>query len=233
MKLWRKIHKWLACLVMIQLLLWISGGVVMSVFPIDNVRGEHLVTPKTESEPPLNMTISASLSITRWKNLKWHQRGEDWIIEAEDFEQNVRWLDPYSGLVAKILNEPEIKIIAESRHVNGARVDSINKLKTIPFEVRHLKKPMYQVNFNDWIHTSFYISPQTGTIASVRSDIWRLYDFFWMLHIMDYQDREDFNHPLLIGAAILSLLFVFTGFILAYFSIIKPWYAKVKYRKHH
>jgi len=93
-----------------------------------------------------------------------------------------------------------------------------------------LATPLYQVNFDDWINSTFYINPQSGDISSVRSDIWRLYDFFWMLHIMDYQEREDFNHPILIIAALLSLAFTMTGLLLIYFSIIKPWYARVKYR---
>jgi hypothetical protein len=64
----------------------------------------------------------------------------------------------------------------------------------------------------------------------VLSDIWRFYDFFWMLHIMDYQEYEDSNNLLIITAAILSLAFVMTGMMLLYFSILKPWYARVKYR---
>jgi hypothetical protein len=51
-----------------------------------------------------------------------------------------------------------------------------------------------------------------------------------MLHIMDYQEYEDSNNLLIITAAILSLAFVMTGMMLLYFSILKPWYARVKYR---
>jgi exosortase/archaeosortase len=51
-------------------------------------------------------------------------------------------------------------------------------------------------------------------VITVRSDIWRVFDFFWMLHIMDYDEREDFNNPLLISFAASSVFFSFTGFIL-------------------
>ena len=36
-----RVHKWLALIVGIQIILWVTGGVVMSVIPIETVRGEH------------------------------------------------------------------------------------------------------------------------------------------------------------------------------------------------
>ena len=35
-----------------------------------------------------------------------------------------------------------------------------------------------------------------------------------MLHIMDYEEREDFNHPLLISAGALALMTVLAGLVL-------------------
>ena len=46
---------------------------------------------------------------------------------------------------------------------------------------------------------------------------------------MDHEERDDFNHLLLIAVALLSLVFTMTGMMLLYFSILKPWYARVKY----
>ena len=50
---------------------------------------------------------------------------------------------------------------------------------------------------------------------------------------MDYQEREDFNHPLIIAAALISLAFTMTGMALLYFSTLRPWYARVKYRSQN
>lgn len=36
-----RVHKWLALIVGVQIILWIAGGVVMSVLPLAEVRGEH------------------------------------------------------------------------------------------------------------------------------------------------------------------------------------------------
>lgn len=230
MKYWRKIHKWLGFIVAIQVLLWISGGVVMSVLPIEKVRGKHLVNPIKVVEHPKHSSLSETLSLHNWRSVSWQQRGNRWVIKAIDFNGQTKWLEPSSGEPIEYLSQTEVHTIAISRHSNPIEVSEIIALEKIPFEVRHLALPLYQVNFDDWINSTFYIDPQSGDISSVRSDIWRLYDFFWMLHIMDYEEREDFNHPLLIVAAILSLMFTMTGLLLLYFSIIKPWYARVRYR---
>ena len=63
------------------------------------------------------------------------------------------------------------------------------------------------------------MNANTGLIDARRNDMWRLFDFFWMLHIMDYQEREDFNHPLLIGAAGLALSVVIFGMALLFIRI--------------
>ena len=47
-----------------------------------------------------------------------------------------------------------------------------------------------------------------------RNDDWRFFDFFWMLHIMDYQERENFNNPLLITASMFALFTVLAGLLL-------------------
>ena len=57
---------------------------------------------------------------------------------------------------------------------------------------------------------------QSGQIITVRSTIWRIFDFFWMLHIMDYEDREDFNNPLLISFSVVAVLFCVSGMIMLF-----------------
>jgi uncharacterized iron-regulated membrane protein len=80
------------------------------------------------------------------------------------------------------------------------------------------------VSFDDRLKTRLYISPETGEIESRRNKIWRLYDFFWMLHIMDYDERENFNNPLLKIAAVTGTLFAVTGFYLVIVLFLKGRY---------
>jgi len=40
-----------------------------------------------------------------------------------------------------------------------------------------------------------------------------------MLHIMDYDEREDFNHPLLYLTALAALLFSLSGVVLIFYTM--------------
>ena len=41
------------------------------------------------------------------------------------------------------------------------------------------------------------IHAAAGELISRRHALWRVFDFAWMLHIMDYDERTDVNNPLL------------------------------------
>lgn len=230
MKRWRKIHKYLGLLIGLQVLLWISGGLIMSVLPIDMVRGKHLLLPA----PPLSAaqlgTITSNIELNNWRELEWKNRLGNAVLKATDFNDETAWLSPSSGNTLKELTPQQIEQISLMRYSAQAGVNGIQLIEELPFEVRHLTSPLYQVEFDDWINTTFYLHPISGEVHSVRSDIWRLYDFFWMLHIMDYETRDDFNHPLLIVVAAFSLFFSMSGIILIYFSIIKPFVKRRLYQ---
>ena len=51
----------------------------------------------------------------------------------------------------------------------------------------------------------------TRDVVAARTTRWRVFDFLWMLHIMDFQSRDDFNHPLLQIAAFLGLVVALGG----------------------
>lgn len=78
---------------------------------------------------------------------------------------------------------------------------------------------MWQVRFDDGRDTTLYVSERNGQVVARRTDIWRLYDFFWMLHIMDYRERVDFNHPLLVAASAVALALAATGIWLLFYRV--------------
>jgi hypothetical protein len=69
----------------------------------------------------------------------------------------------------------------------------------------------WRVSFADDVRV--YVTTQ-GDIGAVRTPWWRFYDLFWGLHIMDWNERENTHHPLIIAATILSLGVVLTGALL-------------------
>ncbi len=74
--------------------------------------------------------------------------------------------------------------------------------------------PAYRVALADAAGTAVYVDATTGEVTARRNDRWRTYDFLWSLHIMDYRGREDFNHLLIRGAALLALGTVLSGMVL-------------------
>lgn len=69
--------------------------------------------------------------------------------------------------------------------------------------------------------TRLYVSPDEGRIVARRTERWRIFDFFWMLHIMDYEERTDFNNPLVIFASVIGLIAAFSGVALLYYRFGK------------
>jgi hypothetical protein len=51
----------------------------------------------------------------------------------------------------------------------------------------------------------------TGELVSRRHELWRAFDFLWMLHIMDYKEREDVNNAILRVFTWGALLMALTG----------------------
>jgi hypothetical protein len=76
--------------------------------------------------------------------------------------------------------------------------------------------PIWQVNFRDDANSAYYVSGTTGQILERRNDSWRWWDFFWMLHNMDYAKRTSFNHPLIIMVGFAMAWLAVTGFWLLF-----------------
>ena len=90
---------------------------------------------------------------------------------------------------------------------------SIDRIESIKpgGEYRGRVLPVWKVSFDDSESLSLYLNPWTGELLSRRTDRWRIFDFLWMLHIMDFDERDDFNHPLLQVAAFLGLIIALSG----------------------
>lgn len=90
-----------------------------------------------------------------------------------------------------------------------------------PSELQTRPLPLWQIAFDDSIDTTFYLSPSSGELISRRHSFWRLYDFLWMFHIMDYENRTDFNNNLLRVAALMGLGMSLSGVWLLFYSFTR------------
>ncbi|CCQ11179.1 hypothetical protein PALB_20530 [Pseudoalteromonas luteoviolacea B = ATCC 29581] len=230
MKPARKVHKWLGYLLALQLLAWLLGGLVMSAIPLEKVHGKHLANRTLENPYSLS-------DYTAWQNITWSAHQTTSKVELLHFLNTplikithqtgeIAWLNGRTALPFEPPTEADIRKQAMAHlMVKDSPIRSVKHLSNGPAEAGH-KDNIWQVIIADSLETTLYFDAQSGLLTTVRSHLWRIFDFFWMLHIMDYDERENFNNPLLISFAATSVLFCIAGIVLLFQS--PPWRKKRK-----
>ena len=219
-----RLHKWLALIVGVQVLFWVGGGLVMTILPIGRVRSEHRVA-EVAVQPvdpatalPLAQVIAGSgLNAVAAAELKTGPRGPVWKLTPVDGEPVV--LSATTGRPLPALDDAEARRLAVRAYQGPGRPVKAEHLAEAPQETGR-EGPLWRVDFDDPERTSFYLSPTTGEVVSRRSEVWRFYDLMWRLHTMDWKTGENFNHPLIIGTAALTLVITLTGFVLLWVRFV-------------
>ena len=219
----RTIHKWAGYVLALQLLAWLFGGLFMSAMPLHYVHGKHLAQ-KQLTNPFSHSDYSASVDSIRaamptLTQITFGHRLDTPIIVASDQHQT-QLFDGRSGQSLSDINEQQVAALAQAHYLGEAQISSIKALAQGPLEIEN-RPQVWQVEFADWCATTLYFDLHSGEFISVRSTIWRIFDFFWMLHIMDYDERNNFNNPLLIGFALSAVLFALSGIMLLFQN--PPW----------
>lgn len=222
LKLAHKLHNWLGLLLVLQIMFWFLSGLVMAVMPIEQVRGEHL---RHQTEAPWQQAAfspqqvlqqhSDTAVISLGQRITWsaNQLHAAPVYQVDDNGQHFAY-DATNGDLLAVLTGAEIRTLAKAQYAGEGQITDVALLEKAPQEVRHLPVPLWQVQFDDEENSRLYLDPASGAVLRVRTDSWRLFDFFWMLHIMDYQNRSNFNNPLLIGFSASAVLFTCTGLML-------------------
>jgi Na(+)-translocating NADH:ubiquinone oxidoreductase F subunit len=217
------IHKWLTLIIGIQLALWLLSGLIFNLLDPEKVNGKHLASPiavqSLARETPFlaHAVISSRYLQESVIEIQLATRLNKAVYRVA-LADRVELLDAESGEKITI-SETTARAIAEQNYAGDPTlIHSINRLDAPSLEIRRHQGPAWQVNFRDENNTSLYISAEDGQLLERRNDTWRLFDFFWMLHIMDYQGRQNFNNTLVIFVGFFSLWLVVSGFILLFGS---------------
>ncbi len=205
-------HRWLGLALAAQVVLWMASGVVMSWIPIEVVHGENAAS--SDIAPELQVTsyfppggVLADFGpATQIEIRTWVDRPV-YLVRGD--ERRALY-DADTGERLSPIGEAAARRVAEFDFTGEGEIDSAKLMRTPPGEYRGVA-PVWRVDFNDANKTRLYISPETGEVVARRNRFWRLYDFFWMLHIMDYTERENFNNPLIRIFAATGLLFALSG----------------------
>lgn len=218
----RNLHKWLGLFVGLQILIWLASGLYMVVVDIDFIHGDSLVKNMQQAiKIPTSPTLSINDLKTNYPEAK--QIGLQAVMGKTFYTVSTaedRYLfDPHNGQLVSPLTEDTAKEIA-IYHFNGkARIVRATLIESDPpMEIQTRRLPLWRIDFDDRYSTSFYIDPYSGALATRRHQFWRIFDFLWMLHIMDYQERADAHNNLLKVAQITGLIFAISGIWLLVYS---------------
>ena len=221
-RFWFQLHKWTALIVGLQVLAWMVSGLYMTFVPIETVRSEHNIRktePRDLREAPVRgMPVEAVRALG----------GPVTRLELVDVDGRLSWradisgkpaalIDDASGQMISPLGEEAARRIAEADFAGQGRIVAARLIEADPPIEFRGDLPVWQLSFDDADGTNLYVSPASGRVVARRSSTWRVYDFLWSLHIMDYRDRDDFNNWLVVISAAIALAMTVSGFvILAY-----------------
>lgn len=237
----RKTHRWLGVLLGIQFLMWTIGGLYFSWSNMDEVHGDFQKknTPLLSSEISLvsptvvlntikkvhRIDSVVSIQLIEILGKPYYQvRCINAIHKTDNHEQHGEAMnhlaDAETGQLRGPLSKEEALEIAKIRFNGEPKVKSVEYLTQMNthHEYRENPLPAYAVTFEHPTKTTVYISSELGTVQKFRNDKWRLFDFLWMMHTMDYEGRDNFANTLLRIFSIFGLVTVLSGFVLFFIS---------------
>jgi len=225
----RKTHRFLGLVIGLQLLLWTVSGLYFSWNNIEEVRGEHLVAEPGLLAPDYSAWLSPGEAIA---SLSKHTSGVEGVsgvslrslLGGAVYEINYllnkkdhyALVDANSGEVRSPLGREEAVAIAVADFVPDATVLRTDLIEEAGghSEYRGRELPAWRVEFDHPSGARIYVSADRGLVRARRNNTWRVFDFLWMFHIMDYEARDDINNLLLRILSIFGVATVVSGYLL-------------------
>ena len=228
----RKAHRYLGLLIGIQFLAWTAGGLYFSWTDLDKVHGDDLLGPApTLSDNFMPASLDAVAQAVSGDRTGKISRIDLIPLDTDQAVYRVTYMDAQNerqfalvdGVTAQVrdpITMDEARALVQSMYTGGGALNDSKLLEssTPHSEYRGVPLPAYAFTFADKGNPTIYISVMHPQIVVPRSNTWRVFDFLWMLHTMDYDGRDNFNNLLLQGFAVFGLLTLFSGFALFLFT---------------
>lgn len=212
------LHKWLALIVGVQVLLWIASGLFFAIYPIERVRSEHRIV--TQAAAPIDASVLrasdavAALLPSAPTKLSYERDATGRVVAiAEYAEGRPTLVDVRAARVVSPLDREAAATIARAAIAGAPTVREAALISAESPEYRGAL-PAWRVAFQDAEGLAVYVAADTGRVTARRSDLWRVYDALWALHIMDWRDHENFNNGVLLAASVAALVMALFGVVL-------------------
>jgi hypothetical protein len=232
----RRIHRWLGVILGIQFLFWTVGGLYFSWSDMDEIHGDHdkahvhplaanlnLVSPQTIIDKiKLNDSINFihDTRLVQILNEPFFQ-----VTYSKDHmsAKKIQLANAKTGDLSLPLIQEEAVLVAKQSFNKDMAVKTVEYITNTNghHEYREQPLPAYAVTFNSPGSMTVYVSSELGTAQKFRNNKWRIFDFLWMMHTMDYKSRDNLSNWLLRAFSIFGLLTITSGFILFFVSLKK------------
>ena len=214
----RAIHKYFSLIVSIQLLLWTVSGIFFAFNKIELIRGEGymLVKDKISFFKSPEFEIQSSDIVTVMKRL------DKTVFIVKDGE-DAKYLNFRGQEIEKLSYEQSREIVKTMTSLTPTNVYEINQ-KVAGSEYRGRALPLYRITSYDENNKEInvYLNPYSGKIEAIRTLSWRIWDFLWGLHIIDWSERDNINNIFLQIFSLLALVSSITGIILFFRTVRSP-----------
>ncbi|WP_252736700.1 MULTISPECIES: PepSY domain-containing protein [unclassified Psychrosphaera] len=232
----RKYHKWLMAFVGVQFLFWSLTGLYMVSFDIHYIHGETLVKENEASIALSQVTYPISELLAQYPeaesiSLTTLIDRPVYLFSEPKSKPSWRLVDAKTGLILPVIDKMMAIHIAESKYSGNSEIKSIrllSKSTDVPPELSSRYIPVWKIDYDQFSSPTLYISQESGKLVTKRHDFWRLFDWMWRFHIMDYDDGENVANWFLLLVASLGILAAFAGAVLTYIRVFKPNYNEVK-----
>lgn len=231
---YRKTHRYFGLIIGIQFFFWTLGGIFFAWSDIDQIHGDF--NKKQQSN------FSSDLNLISPQNMIDLLKAETALLEIQKLElinilgqpnyrliyfdktgdRKIALFNAVTGTATKPLSKDEAIQLA----IDGFTPEStIKKVELITSEEIHKHHeyrsgplPAYRIEFDHKSATRVYVSTELAQIITFRNSNWRVFDFLWMMHTMDYKGRDNFGNILLKAFSVLGFITVLSGFALYYIS---------------
>lgn len=216
-------HKWLMLFLGIQFVIWSVTGAYMVFFDIDYIHGDSLVKNRQTKVNADNIHLSLQSLYQQYPQAEEIELGT--FIEQTVYRLSVdnqqMLVNAESGKLLSPLNEAQAIAVAKYEYTGKGDIEHVELItQNPPFELSQRVLPAWRVNFDDFGSPTLYVSATSGHVVTKRHEFWRLFDWIFRFHVMDYQDSEADN-TLLFWYSLLGVLAGLCGLVLVYYRIIK------------
>jgi hypothetical protein len=223
----RNLHKWLTLFVGVQLLVWAVTGFYMVAVDLDFIHGDSLVRNLRTPVARATTVLPVSQLAGRYPQVTLVALHSLPVLDSPVYELTAAGrkilVDAANGQQLSPLSAGMIRQLARTYYAGSGQLNAVELLEhEVPMEIRGRAAPLWRADFDDWQQTTLYLHPDTGALVARRHRLWRWYDFLWMLHIMDYDEREAPTGLVSRVATVLGAVTVLSGVWLLYFSFWRP-----------